>query len=91
MIMNNETQPNATALISPEILQAVKDLQQEGYVNALCEELEEIIEFFICELRIAEIDDRKKMEYLFTLKQTEKALKPFAVSEWTMDEEGNEV
>jgi NTP pyrophosphatase (non-canonical NTP hydrolase) len=79
--MNNETHPDATASITPEILQAVKNLQKQGYVNALCEALEEIIEFIICELQIAEIDDKKKMEYLFTLKQTEKALKPFSVEE----------
>ncbi|KAA6342263.1 hypothetical protein EZS27_009993 [termite gut metagenome] len=45
--MNNETHPDATAFITPEVLEAVKDLQQPDYVPMLIRHLEEMLDFFI--------------------------------------------
>ncbi|KAA6311612.1 hypothetical protein EZS27_037294 [termite gut metagenome] len=81
--MNNETQLDATALITPEILQAVKNLQREGYVPMLIRHLEEMLDFFID----TDLDTSQRLDYIQILRSTQKSLKPFAVSEWTIDEE----
>jgi hypothetical protein len=48
-IMNNKTPSPTTpvAFITPEVLEAVKDLQNPGYTPMLIEHLEEILDFFI--------------------------------------------
>ncbi|KAA6348471.1 hypothetical protein EZS27_004071 [termite gut metagenome] len=84
--MNNETQPNATALISPEILQAVQHLQVGGYVPMLTQHLEEMLNFFI-EDTDTDLSNDQKLEYIQILRSTQKALEPFAVPEWTIDKE----
>ncbi|KAA6328114.1 hypothetical protein EZS27_022960 [termite gut metagenome] len=89
--MNNETQPDTTMVsITPEILQAVKNLQRKGYVPMLIEHLEEMLDFFIEDI-CTDLSNDQKLEHIQILRSTQKALKPFAVSEWTIDEEGNEV
>ncbi|KAA6312590.1 hypothetical protein EZS27_036503 [termite gut metagenome] len=88
--MNNETHPDATAFITPEILQAVKDLQQPDYVPMLIRHLEEMLDFFIEDI-CTDLSNDQKLEHIQILRSTQKALKPFAVSEWTIDKEGNEV
>ncbi|KAA6321199.1 hypothetical protein EZS27_029127 [termite gut metagenome] len=87
--MNNETQSNATALITPEILQAVKDLQRRGYVPMLIEHLEEMLDFFIEDID-TDLSNDQKLEHIQILRSTQKALKPFAVPEWTINVEGGE-
>ncbi|KAA6319811.1 hypothetical protein EZS27_030334 [termite gut metagenome] len=81
MIMNNETQ------LTPEILQAVKNLQRKGYVPMLIEQLEEILDFFIENID-TDLSNDRKLEHI----STQKSLKPFAVSERTItfNEEGSE-
>ncbi|KAA6348982.1 hypothetical protein EZS27_003582 [termite gut metagenome] len=88
--MNNETKLDATASITPEILQAVKNLQRRGYVSMLTQHLEEMLDFFIEDI-CADLSNDWKLEHIQILRSTQKALKPFAVPEWTIDEEGNEV
>ncbi|KAA6313872.1 hypothetical protein EZS27_035427 [termite gut metagenome] len=90
MIINNETQPNATALITPEILQAVKDLQQPDYVPMLIRHLEEMLDFFIEDI-CTDLSNDQKLEHIQILRSTQKALKPFSVSEWTINEKGGEL
>ncbi|KAA6347951.1 hypothetical protein EZS27_004594 [termite gut metagenome] len=88
--MNNETQPDTTMVsITPEILQAVKNLQQEGYVPMLIEHLEEMLDFFIEDID-TDLSNDQKLEHIQILRSTQKILKPFAVPEWTIDEEGGE-
>ncbi|KAA6313033.1 hypothetical protein EZS27_036132 [termite gut metagenome] len=87
--MNNETQLDATAFITPEILQAVKDLQRRGYVPMLIEHLEEMLDFFIEDI-CTDLNNDQKLEHIQILRSTQKALKPFAVSEWEVDKEGGE-
>jgi hypothetical protein len=86
--MNNETQSDATALITPEILQAVQHLQVEGYAPMLIEHLEEILDFFIEDID-TDLSNNQKLEHIQILRSTQKALKSFAVPERTvtMDEE----
>ncbi|KAA6327339.1 hypothetical protein EZS27_023664 [termite gut metagenome] len=78
--MNNETQLDATALITPEILQAVKNLQREGYVPMLIEQLEEILDFFIEDICTGLSNDQK-LEHIQILRSTQKSLRPFSVKE----------
>ncbi|KAA6320211.1 hypothetical protein EZS27_029989 [termite gut metagenome] len=69
--MNNETQ------LTPEILQAVKNLQREGYVPMLIEQLEEILDFFID----TDLDTSQRLDYIQILRSTQKSLRPFSVEE----------
>jgi hypothetical protein len=45
--MNNETHLDATALIFPEILEAVKGLQTPGFIPDIKRQLEEIVDYII--------------------------------------------
>ncbi|KAA6321138.1 hypothetical protein EZS27_029176 [termite gut metagenome] len=87
--MSNETQLGATAFITPEILQGLKELQREGYVSMLIEQLEEILDFFIEDI-CTDLNNDQKLEHIQILRSTQKALKPFAVPEWTINVEGGE-
>jgi hypothetical protein len=80
--MNNETSSATTpvAFITPEILQALKDLQRRGYVPMLIEHLEEILDFFI-EYIPSDLSNDQKLEYIQILRTTQKSLKPFGVEE----------
>ncbi|KAA6330155.1 hypothetical protein EZS27_021107 [termite gut metagenome] len=83
--MNNEIQ------LTPEILQAVKDLQREDYVPMLIRHLEEILDFFIENIH-TDLSNDQKLEHIQILRSTQKSLRPFAVSERTIifNEEGGE-
>ncbi|KAA6326345.1 hypothetical protein EZS27_024540 [termite gut metagenome] len=88
--MNNEIQPDTTMVsITPEILQAVKDLQRRGYVPMLTQHLEEMLDFFIEDV-CTDLSNDQKLEHIQILRSTQKALKPFAVPEWTINVEGGE-
>ncbi|KAA6338300.1 hypothetical protein EZS27_013692 [termite gut metagenome] len=90
--MNNETQLDTTMVsITPEILQAVKDLQREDYVPMLIRHLEEILDFFVEDICM-DLSSDKKLLFIQILRSTQKTLKPFAVSKRTItfDEEGGE-
>jgi hypothetical protein len=88
--MNNEIQPDTTMVsIIPEILQAVQSLQRRGYVLMLTQHLEEMLDFFIEDID-TDLSNDQKLEHIQILRSTQKILKPFAVPEWTIDEEGGE-
>ncbi|KAA6320083.1 hypothetical protein EZS27_030101 [termite gut metagenome] len=78
--MNNETQLDATALITPEILQAVKNLQQPDYVPMLIRHLEEMLDFFIEDI-CTDLSNDQKLEYIQILHSTQKSLQPFSVED----------
>ncbi|KAA6342266.1 hypothetical protein EZS27_009996 [termite gut metagenome] len=80
--MNNETSSATTpvAFITPEVLEAVKDLQNPGYTPMLIEYLEEMLDFFIDSVCI-DLSNDQKLLFIQILRSTQKSLKPFAVKE----------
>jgi hypothetical protein len=71
------------ALITPEVLEAVKDLQNPGYTPMLIRHLEEILDFFIEDI-CADLSNDQKLEHIQILRSTQKSLKPFIVRERTI-------
>ncbi|KAA6342254.1 hypothetical protein EZS27_009984 [termite gut metagenome] len=78
--MNNETQSDVKASISPQIIEALQNLQAAGYVDMLVDELEEILDFFIDEAETF-VDNNKRLKHIQALRTTQKSLQPFGVKE----------
>jgi hypothetical protein len=69
-----------SALFTPKVLKAVKELQVPGYTQMLIRHLEEMLDFFIEDI-CTDLSNDRKLEYIQILRSTQKSLQPFAVKE----------